>query len=52
MVKKAVITIILVEESIERTNEELRKEIFDALAEAPAKIPWMKDVDRVEILEN
>ncbi|NIR87980.1 hypothetical protein GWO13_10705 [Candidatus Bathyarchaeota archaeon] len=52
MVKKAVITILLVEESRERSNEELRKEIFDALSRAPAKIPWMKNVKQVEILES
>ena len=52
MAKKAVITITLVEESRERSNKELRKEIFDALSKAPAKIPWMKDVKQVEIVER
>jgi len=52
MVKKAVITLVLVEESRESSNEELKKEIFDALSEAPAKIPWMQDVEQVEIVES
>jgi len=50
MAKKAIISITLVEESKERSNDELEKEIFDELSEAPAKIPWMKDVEKVEVV--
>ena len=49
MVKKAKITIILVKESEERSNEELEKEIFSALSELPVKIPWMKKVENVKV---
>jgi len=42
MPKKAVIVVTLVDESREKINEELEKEIFDELSKAPAKIPWMK----------
>jgi len=50
MTKKAIITITLVEESREKSDKELRKEIFDELTKAPAKIPWMKDVKSIEIV--
>jgi hypothetical protein len=49
VVKKAKITIILVKESEERSNEELEKEIFSALSELPVKIPWMKKVENVKV---
>jgi len=49
VVKKAKITIILVKESEERSNEELEKEIFNALSELPVKIPWMKKVENVKV---
>ncbi|MGQ9624293.1 MAG: hypothetical protein ACUVT9_02865 [Candidatus Bathycorpusculaceae bacterium] len=49
MVKKAKITIILVKESEEKSNQELEKEIFNALLELPVKIPWMKKVENVEV---
>jgi hypothetical protein len=49
VVKKAKITIILVKESEERSNEELEKEIFSALSELPVKIPWMKKVESVRV---
>jgi predicted site-specific integrase-resolvase len=49
VVKRAEITIILVEESEEKSNEELVKEIFNALSELPIKIPWMKKVEKVRV---
>ena len=44
MPKKAVIVVTLVDESIEKSNDELSK--------APAKIPWMKQVEKVEVTEE
>jgi hypothetical protein len=52
MPKKAVIIITLVNESREKRNEELEKEIFDELSKYPSKIPWMKNVLRVEVAED
>jgi hypothetical protein len=52
MSKKAVIVVTLVDESKEKSNKELEKEIFDELSKAPAKIPWMKQVKNVEVLED
>jgi hypothetical protein len=52
MPKKAVIIITLVNESREKRNKELEKEIFDELSKYPSKIPWMKNVLRVEVAED
>lgn len=52
MPKKAVIVVCLVEESEEKTNDELEKEISRELSRAPPVIPWMKHLDKVEIVES
>ena len=49
MVKKAVIVIVLVDESRERSNEELEREILEELVREPTFIPWMKYVEKVEV---
>jgi hypothetical protein len=51
MTKKAVIEISLVKESAANANETIEKEIFDDLFEDLPKIPWMKQVEKVEVLE-
>ena len=51
MNKKATIVISLVEESKEKTNQELEKEIYKALSEVPIKIPWMKKVEKVKVTD-
>lgn len=51
MNKKATIVISLVEESKEKTNQELEKEIYKALSEMPTKIPWMKKVEKVKVTD-
>jgi len=51
MVKKAVIVISLVRESIGKTIEEIEKDILKELSEHPAKIPWMKKVEKVTVTE-
>jgi len=52
MAKKAVIVVTLVEESEAKANAALEKEIFDELPRAPSSIPWTKEVEKVEIVEN
>jgi len=52
MIKKAVIVISLVEESSEKTNEEIEKEIFKELSARPTKIPWMKNVEKVSVTDE
>ena len=51
MVKKAIIEISLVEESAEKTSEEIANEIFEALSEGSSVIPWCKKVEKVTLTE-
>ena len=49
MDKKAVIVISLVEESAEKANEEIEKEIMEKLSKHPPMIPWLKRVEKVTV---
>ena len=51
MNKKVIIAIDLVEESAEKTNEEIEKEILEELSKHPPVIPWMKKVEKVTVKE-
>ncbi|MFQ6032915.1 MAG: hypothetical protein ACE5K2_08350 [Candidatus Zixiibacteriota bacterium] len=51
MGKKAVIVISLVNESTEKSNEEIEKEIFEVLTKEPPTIPWLKKVEKVTVTE-
>jgi len=51
MRKKAVIVVSLVEESAEKANEEIEREIFEELSKGLPKIPWMKKVEKVTVTE-
>lgn len=51
MVKKAVIVISLVEESAEKPNREIEKEIMEELLREPVRIPWLKKVESVKVSE-
>lgn len=51
MAKKAIITISLIKESIEKTNQQLEREIYEALSEMPAKIPWLEKVENVKVTD-
>jgi len=51
MRKKAVIVVSLVEESAEKANEEIEREITKELSQPPPKIPWMKKVEKVTVTE-
>ncbi len=52
MHKKAVITITLVDESGEKSNRELKREILAELSKYPSRIPWMKQALKVEVIED
>jgi len=52
MPKKAVIVIVLVDESREKSNRELEKEILMELSKVPHVIPWMRQVLKVEVIED
>jgi hypothetical protein len=49
MAKKATIIISLVDESCEKTNEQIQKEIFQELSKGRIKIPWCKKVEKVTV---
>ena len=49
--KKAIIVIRLVEESAEKLNEEIEKEILEELSKHPPMIPWLKKVEKVTVKE-
>lgn len=50
--KKVIITIQLVEESAEKSNEEIEKEIFESLSKGLPRIPWLAEVKKVRVLEG
>jgi len=50
--KKAVITIQLVEESTDKSNEALEKEIFESLSKGLPRIPWLAKVKKVRVIEG
>lgn len=52
MVKKAVIVISLVEQSVEQADRDIEKEILDVLSEDPARIPWLKEVEKITIVDE
>lgn len=51
LVKKAVILVSLVEESSEKTNADLEKDIFHAVSKRPV-IPWVAKVEKVQVTEE
>ena len=50
--KKAVITIQLVEESTDKSDEEIEKEIFESLSKGLPRIPWLAEVKKVRVMEG
>jgi len=52
MGKKAVIVIRLLEESLEKTNKEIEKEILEELSTGEPKIPWFKNVEKITVSEE
>jgi hypothetical protein len=52
MGKKAVIEIHLVEESVEKANGEIEKDILEELSTGEPKIPWFKSVEKVMVVEQ
>ena len=51
MTKKAVISISLVEGSVERANEEIEKDILEELSEDLPSIPWFKSAEKVTVTD-
>jgi hypothetical protein len=50
--KKVVIIINLVEESVEKANEEIEKEILQELTDDMPIIPWLQSVEKVTVIEE
>jgi len=48
--RKVVITISLVRESQKKTNQEIEREILQELSSH--MIPWCKEIERVEVLDE
>lgn len=51
-VKKAVIVVRLVEESLERENSEIEKEIIQELMDDLSVIPWFESIEKVTVTED
>lgn len=49
MSKKVLITISLVEESSDYSNEEIEQEIYSELFKELNKIPWAKEIEKVTV---
>jgi hypothetical protein len=52
MVKRGIIELSLVEESAEKTNNEIINEIFNELSEGKLIIPWCNKVEKVIVTET
>ena len=50
MTKKVVIVISLVEESIQKSNKEIEKDVLEELSKDVPRIPWFKKVERVTVM--
>jgi hypothetical protein len=45
--KTAIITIELVDESIEETNDKIKQELLDWFREDATSVPWVKNVKNI-----
>ncbi|MDH7558402.1 MAG: hypothetical protein QHH18_07375 [Candidatus Bathyarchaeota archaeon] len=52
MTKKAIIVITLVKESALTGNKQIEQDILNELSNEPAKIPWLKTVEKVTVTEE
>jgi len=52
LTKKAVIVIRLVDESVEKVNEEIEREILHELSTGMPKIPWFKSLEKVTVTDE
>ena len=52
MKKKAMITVELVDESVEENSEKIAKELIDWFREYAISIPWVKDVKNIVVKDG
>ncbi len=50
--KKVIIIINLVDESVEKPNDEIAKEILHELTDDMPIIPWLQSVEKVSVIEE
>jgi len=50
--KRAIITVELVDESIEETDEKIEQELLDWFREDAISIPWVKDVKDITVKDT
>jgi len=50
--KKVIIIISLVEESTDKPNDEIEKEILHELTDDMPIIPWLESVEKVTVIED
>jgi hypothetical protein len=50
--KKAIITVSLIDESIEEKNSKIAQELLDWLREDAVSIPWVKNVEDVTVKDE
>ncbi|MEM2917034.1 MAG: hypothetical protein QXN63_01590 [Candidatus Bathyarchaeia archaeon] len=50
--KTAFIVIELVDESLEKPNEEIEKEIYQELSENIGAVPWLKKIVKITVLNE
>lgn len=47
--KRAVITLVLVNESVNETDEEIKRELLEWFSEDAISIPWVKEVKNITV---
>jgi len=52
MVKRVILLVRLVEESVRKANEEIEREIFEELCDDLPKIPWFEKIEKVAVSES
>jgi hypothetical protein len=52
MVRKVIIELLLVPESIEKKPAEIEMEILTELCEGFLRIPWSYEIERVRVIET
>lgn len=52
MVKKVIIEVLLVPESLNKRSDEIREEILKAFREGFLVIPWSYDIEKIKIIET
>ena len=52
MVKKCLLTILLVNEADQKPSEEIEEDIMDEAENFLRFIPWAKEIEKITVLEN